>query len=111
MLIDQFPRVQEALQAAGLTPVNADVVMRPENRSAVPEEVLESFLDMLDRLEDLDDVQDIYHNAIDLAGNQLVAGEVRWHENRRRAQPFGPHRGHGRADAEASRLVAGGTHH
>lgn len=61
---DQFPRVQEALQAAGLTPVSADVVMRPENRSAVPEEVLESFLDMLDRLEDLDDVQDIYHNAI-----------------------------------------------
>ncbi|MHC1478924.1 YebC/PmpR family DNA-binding transcriptional regulator [Frateuria aurantia] len=61
---DQFPKVQEALLAAGLSPVSADVVMRPENRSAVPDDVLESFLDMLDRLDDLDDVQEIYHNAI-----------------------------------------------
>ena len=43
--------------------VGADVVMRPENRVAVSNEVAETLRDLIDWLEDLDDVQDVYHNA------------------------------------------------
>jgi transcriptional/translational regulatory protein YebC/TACO1 len=38
--------------------------MRPNNRVAVPEDVLEPFTDLLERLDALDDVSEVYHNAL-----------------------------------------------
>jgi len=60
---ESFEAVKKALIAAGFKPVTADVVMRPENRVTVSEEVAETLRDLLDWLEDLDDVQEVYHNA------------------------------------------------
>jgi YebC/PmpR family DNA-binding regulatory protein len=60
---DGFEAVQQALLAAGLEPVRADVVMRPANRVDIPAEAQEELLDLIDALEDLDDVHEVYHNA------------------------------------------------
>lgn len=60
---DVFVAVGDALKAAGLKPVEAEIVMRPGNRVAVTGDAEETLLDLLDWLEALDDVQDVYHNA------------------------------------------------
>ncbi len=60
---DQFEAVKKALVDAGIEPVSADVVMRPENRVAVTGEAAETMADLLEWLDELDDVQDVYHNA------------------------------------------------
>lgn len=60
---ENFDAVKKALTAAGLVPLSADVVMRPENRVAVSGEVEETLRDLLEWLDELDDVQEIYHNA------------------------------------------------
>jgi YebC/PmpR family DNA-binding regulatory protein len=61
---DDLESVQAGLAAAGLTPVRADVVMRPANRVAIPDEAQEVLLELIDSLEQLDDVHEIYHNAV-----------------------------------------------
>lgn len=61
---DSLDAVQQALTAAGLKPVRAEVVMRPANCTAVPAEAQETLLDLIDWLEELDDVHDVYHNAL-----------------------------------------------
>ena len=58
-----FEAVKGKLQAAGLTAIEADVVMRPANRVAVEGEAAETLKELLDWLEELDDVQDVHHNA------------------------------------------------
>lgn len=60
---EQFEAVQQALRGAGLTLLQADVVMRPQNRVAVSGEAAETLQDLLEWLEELDDVQEVYHNA------------------------------------------------
>jgi YebC/PmpR family DNA-binding regulatory protein len=60
---EQFEAVKQALQAATLKPLRADIVMRPQNRVAVSGEVAETLQDLLDWLDELDDVQEVYHNA------------------------------------------------
>jgi YebC/PmpR family DNA-binding regulatory protein len=60
---EQFETVKNALVAAGLKPLQADVVMRPQNRVAVTGDAAETLQDLLDWLEELDDVQEVYHNA------------------------------------------------
>jgi YebC/PmpR family DNA-binding regulatory protein len=60
---ENFEAVKKALLASGFQPLSADVVMRPENRVAVSEEVAETLRDLIDWLEELDDVQEVYHNA------------------------------------------------
>ena len=60
---EHFEEVKKALTAAGLVPLAADIVMRPENRVAVSGEVEETLRDLLDWLDELDDVQEVYHNA------------------------------------------------
>jgi YebC/PmpR family DNA-binding regulatory protein len=60
---ENFESVKKALTAAGFAPLRADVVMRPENRVAVSEDVAETLRDLIDWLEGLDDVQEVYHNA------------------------------------------------
>ena len=61
---DSLESVQAGLIAAGLTPIRADVVMRPANRVAIPDEAQEALLELIDSLEQLDDVHEIYHNAV-----------------------------------------------
>lgn len=60
---EHFEAVKNALTTAGLIPLSADVVMRPENRVAVSGDVAQTLRDLLDWLDELDDVQDVYHNA------------------------------------------------
>ncbi|MBO9664127.1 MAG: YebC/PmpR family DNA-binding transcriptional regulator [Dokdonella sp.] len=60
---DAFETVKKTLTAAGLTPLEADIVMRPDNRVAISGETEETLRDLLDWLEELDDVQEVYHNA------------------------------------------------
>ena len=58
-----FEAVKAKLEAAGLKPIEAEVVMRPANRVAVEGEAAVDLQKLLDWLEELDDVQDVYHNA------------------------------------------------
>ena len=58
-----FEPVKSKLEAAGLKPIEAEVVMRPSNRVAVSGEAAETLKGLLDWLEELDDVQDVHHNA------------------------------------------------
>ncbi|MGN6521114.1 MAG: YebC/PmpR family DNA-binding transcriptional regulator [Dokdonella sp.] len=60
---ESFEVGKKALVAAGLAPISADIVMRPDNRVAVSGEAEETLGKLLDWLEELDDVQDVYHNA------------------------------------------------
>ena len=61
---ESFEAVKKALVDAGLQPLRADIVMRPDNRVAVSGETEEALRDLLDWLDELDDVQDVYHNAV-----------------------------------------------
>jgi len=60
---DSLEAVKKALLSGGFTPARADVVMRPENRVAVSDDVAATLRDLIEWLEELDDVQDVYHNA------------------------------------------------
>ena len=59
----EFEAVRDALEAAGLKPEMAEVVMRPENTIELSGEDAVRMQKLLDVLEDLDDVQAISHNA------------------------------------------------
>jgi YebC/PmpR family DNA-binding regulatory protein len=61
--VADFEAVKEALEAAGLTPDDAEVTMRAENPIEVTGDEAARMQKLLDALEDLDDVQAIYHNA------------------------------------------------
>jgi YebC/PmpR family DNA-binding regulatory protein len=61
---ENFESVQQALIDSGLNALHAGVVMRPNNRIAVPDEALESLTDLLEKLDALDDVSDVSHNAV-----------------------------------------------
>ena len=60
---EEYQRVKDAIEAAGLRPDNAEVTMRPETLSAVDADTAETVLRMIDMLDDLDDVQEVYTNA------------------------------------------------
>ena len=60
---EKFEDVKNALTQAGFVALGADVVMRPENRVAVADDVADTLRDLIDWLEELDDVQEVYHNA------------------------------------------------
>lgn len=59
----ELSKARVALEAAGLTPIEADVVMRPANRVAVDAETAQAIQHLIERLEELDDVQSVHHNA------------------------------------------------
>ena len=59
----EFEAVRDALEAAGLKPEMAEVVMRPENTIELTGDDAVRMQKLLDVLEDLDDVQAISHNA------------------------------------------------
>ena len=58
-----FEAVKAALEAAGLKPEVADVMMRPENTVELAGEDALRMQKLLDVIEDLDDVQAVFHNA------------------------------------------------
>ncbi|MEG8128849.1 YebC/PmpR family DNA-binding transcriptional regulator, partial [Xanthomonas hortorum pv. gardneri] len=57
---DAFAQVKQALAAAGLEPVHAEITFRAENDIAVDGDTALQVRKLLDMLEDLDDVQDVY---------------------------------------------------
>jgi YebC/PmpR family DNA-binding regulatory protein len=60
---DAFEPVKAAMQAAGLSPDEAEVTMRADNTIAVEGDTAKSVAKLLDWLEDIDDVQEVYSNA------------------------------------------------
>ena len=61
--VEEFPEVRDAILAAALEPVHAEVTMRPATSVSLGEQDAERMIRMLDQLEDLDDVQQVYSNA------------------------------------------------
>lgn len=61
--VEAFEGVKAALVAAGCTPIEADVTMRPATTAAVSGDQAESLHKLIEMLEDLDDVQKVYSNA------------------------------------------------
>ncbi|KQQ79997.1 transcriptional regulator [Xanthomonas sp. Leaf131] len=60
---DAFAQVKQALAAAGLEPVHAEITFRAENDIAVDGDTALQVRKLLDMLEDLDDVQDVYSSV------------------------------------------------
>ncbi len=60
---EEFINVKDALVAAGLNLVEAEVTMRADNRAALSNKEGESMLKLLDVLDELDDVQNVFSNA------------------------------------------------
>ena len=60
---EKFPALLEALQAAGMKPDFAEVVMRPDNETALSGDDARKARKLLDALEDLDDTQRVHTNA------------------------------------------------
>ncbi len=58
-----FESIKNALEAAGLKPEMAEIIMRPENPIELTGDDAARMQKLLDVLEELDDVQEIYHNA------------------------------------------------
>lgn len=59
----QFEAVKKALQAAGFTPMQAEILQRPGTRVDIAGDAAEQFKKMIHMLEELDDVQAVHHNA------------------------------------------------
>ena len=58
-----FYAVRNALEVAGFTPADAEIVMLPTTSAELDLEGAEKVLKLIDMLEDLDDVQNVYSNA------------------------------------------------
>ena len=58
-----FYAVRNALEAAGFTAADAEIVMLPTTSAVLDLETAEKVLKLIDMLEDLDDVQNVYSNA------------------------------------------------
>jgi YebC/PmpR family DNA-binding regulatory protein len=59
-----FLAVKEALEASGLKPIAAEVIMKPNMETLFTGDDAVKMQKILDMLEDLDDVQDVYTSAI-----------------------------------------------
>jgi YebC/PmpR family DNA-binding regulatory protein len=60
---EDFGRVKDALDAAGLKAEAAEVTMRAATSTGIDGDAAEKMMKLLDALEDLDDVQKVYSNA------------------------------------------------
>ncbi|GGI85001.1 YebC/PmpR family DNA-binding transcriptional regulator [Shewanella gelidii] len=60
---EDFGAVKDALDAAALNAVNAEVTMVPSTKAELDAATAPKFLRLIDNLEDHDDVQEVYHNA------------------------------------------------
>lgn len=61
---NEFLTIKEAMEAAGLKAVLAEVTMKPSNETVFAGDDAIKMQKILDALEDLDDVQDVYTTAI-----------------------------------------------
>ena len=61
---ESFDAVQKAFETAGLTPVSADVTMKPLNEVELKGEDAAKMHKLIDALEDLDDVSHVYTSAV-----------------------------------------------
>ena len=61
---ETFDAVQKAFETAGLTPVSADVTMKPLNEVELKGEDAAKMHKLIDALEDLDDVSHVYTSAV-----------------------------------------------
>ena len=59
-----FSAVKEALEAAGLAPVLAEVTMKADNETVFTGDDAVKMQKLLDALDDLDDVQEVYTSAL-----------------------------------------------
>ncbi len=64
-----FSAVRKYLEGKGLSFLEADIRMIPQNKVTLSDENVEKFVKLLDKLEELDDVQDVYHN-VDLPNDE-----------------------------------------
>ena len=60
--IDAFEDVRAALEKAGITPINAEMVKVPENFVKLEGDAAFKVLRLLDALDELDDTQHVYSN-------------------------------------------------
>jgi YebC/PmpR family DNA-binding regulatory protein len=60
---EEYAAVKDALDAAGIEAVSAEVTMHPETTVDLDAKDAEKALGMIDAFEDLDDVQEVYTNA------------------------------------------------
>lgn len=60
---EDFGVVKDALDAAGLTSLHAEVTMIPSTKAELDEDTAAKFMRLIDNLDDHDDVQEVYHNA------------------------------------------------
>ena len=61
---NEFLTIKEAMEAAGLKAVLAEVTMKPSNETVFTGDDAIKMQKILDALEDLDDVQDVYTTAV-----------------------------------------------
>jgi len=60
---DDFGKVKDAMETAGLKPDSAEITMRATTNVGIDGENAERMFKLLEQLEDLDDVQKVYSNA------------------------------------------------
>ena len=60
---ERLTEVKDALRAAGLEPLDAEVTMLPSTEVELDIDTATSVMGLIDMLEDLDDVQNVYSNA------------------------------------------------
>jgi len=60
---ESLTEVKDALLAAGLEPLEAEVTMLPSTEVELDIDTATSVIGLIDMLEDLDDVQNVYSNA------------------------------------------------
>lgn len=60
---EDFGKIQQALEAAGIKPETKELAMIPKNLVTVLPENTQAVMDLIEALEDNDDVQNVYTNA------------------------------------------------
>ncbi len=60
---DKWTNARKYFEKKGVTFLEAEIKMIPQNYITLDADKLETFKKMLDKLEELDDVQDVYHNV------------------------------------------------
>lgn len=60
---ENFSAARKYFEDKGVTFLEAEIKMIPQNYITLPDDKLATFKRMLDRLEELDDVQNVYHNV------------------------------------------------
>lgn len=60
---ESFSEARKFLEGKGLSFLQAEISMIPQNKITLEGEKLDLFLKMLDKLEENDDVQNVYHNV------------------------------------------------